>query len=88
MDGSDDPVITPILLTVAAGVGGAALAKNQGQVQAPAAVQATKQVQGGLGEDEATQAEAERRRKKLAATILAKNWDEPVLGKPALLGLG
>lgn len=54
----------------------------------PAPVTQTKQVQGGLGEDEATQAERERRRRRLVASILAKDWDQPVLGQPALLGLG
>ena len=88
MDEIADPVITPILLTVAAGAGGVALAKNQGDVRPPAPVGQVKQVQGGLGEDEASIAERERRRKKLVANILAKDWDQPVLGQPALLGLG
>ena len=86
---SADPIITPTTLAIiAAGAGGAAFAKNQGDVRPPAPVTAVKQVQGGLGEDEATIAERERRRKKLVANILAKDWDQPVLGQPALLGLG
>ena len=81
-----DPMSIALITTSV--VGGATLAKNQGEVRPPAPVSQVKQVQGGLGEDEASIAEQERRRKKLVANILAKDWDQPVLGQPALLGLG
>ena len=81
-----DPMSIALITTSV--IGGAAMAKKQGDVRPPTPVGQIKQVQGGLGEDEASQAEKERRRQMLVGNILAKDWDQPVLGQPALLGLG
>ncbi len=85
-----DPLVTPLLIasSITGIAGGVYSMSKNSDVRPSAPVSQVKQVQGGLGEDEASQAEQERRRKKLVANILAKDWDQPVLGQPALLGLG
>ncbi len=75
-------------LIAATTLGGAALAKNMaGDQKPPTPVTDVKHVVGSLGEDEASRAEKMKRRQKLQLSVLTKDWDEPILGKPGLLGL-
>jgi len=86
MDKIADPVT--IGLTVASVVGGAALSKKMaGDQKPPAPVSPITHVSGALGDDAASEAEKMKRRQKLQLSVLTKDWDEPILGKPGLLGL-
>jgi len=47
----------------------------------------TSMVSNHLGDDPASQEQANRKRQKMLASVMTKDWEQPVLGKGGLVGL-
>lgn len=84
MDTSDDPT-TIAFLGMAISGGAAAYSASQNKpgsppVANPPAIQTTEV-------DQTLQDKSKKRKQKIMASVLTKDWDEPMLSQPGLLGV-
>jgi len=85
MDTSDDPVSIGML---ALGGGAGIFAANRmNKPVTPAPPSQTSMVSNHLGDDPASQEQANRKRQKMLASVMTKDWEQPVLGQGGLVGL-
>lgn len=83
MDGSDDPVTIGLVATSAFTAYSASQQKpGSPPVPNPAAIQA-----GIDGVDQTLPDKTRKRKQQLMASVLTKDWDEPMLSEEGLLGI-